>query len=270
LEFQLPGASLGAGTVFTGDTGSELALVTPHLIGATSYQSGQTLGLAYNLIGGSTAYRLAMIFPTGISYPTISYLMPFYTTIPQNDTNLNAYTLDQFNDTSATNEYVAAQLQSNGSALNMALECKSNSSSGTVPISTSTLYYLQVIATSGAPVTSFTGTTGTLTFTNSGINGFSSGEQIVLSGFAGGNTGLNTQSVTVLSAGLSSTSFEAAVTGSGYSTGAGGAAGYHTLKVYNSSGTQVGSTITCAAPASTMQFTQLALVLLCYKVDTLD
>jgi hypothetical protein len=70
-------------------------------------------------------------------------------------------------------------------------------------------------------ISSFTGTSGTLTFTNSGTNLLTAGETVALSGFTGGNTGLNGQSVTVLSAGLSTTVFEATVTGSGYSSGTG-------------------------------------------------
>ena len=70
-------------------------------------------------------------------------------------------------------------------------------------------------------ITSFTGTSGTLTFTNSGTNNLSAGTTVMLSGFTGGNSGLNGQTVTALSAGLSSTTFEATVTGSGYSSGSG-------------------------------------------------
>ena len=70
-------------------------------------------------------------------------------------------------------------------------------------------------------ISSFTGTSGTLTFTNSGTNLLTAGETVALSGFTGGNTGLNGQSVTVLSASLSTTVFEATVTGSGYSSGTG-------------------------------------------------
>jgi hypothetical protein len=71
-------------------------------------------------------------------------------------------------------------------------------------------------------ISSFTGTTGTLTFTTSTQSPpFVAGEQVVLVSFTGGNTGLNGQTVTVLSSGLTTTAFEAAVTGSGYSSGSG-------------------------------------------------
>jgi hypothetical protein len=65
-------------------------------------------------------------------------------------------------------------------------------------------------------ISSFTGTSGTLTFTTS-TQALVAGEQISLEGFTGGNAGLNTQLVTVLSAGLTTTAFEAAVIGTGYS-----------------------------------------------------
>jgi hypothetical protein len=73
-------------------------------------------------------------------------------------------------------------------------------------------------------ISSFTGTSGTLTFTFSNTTGnqaLLAGATFALFGFSGGNAGLNGQSVTVLSAGLSSTTFEATVTGSGYSSGTG-------------------------------------------------
>jgi hypothetical protein len=68
-------------------------------------------------------------------------------------------------------------------------------------------------------ITSFTGTSGTLTF--SATNTLAPGNSVYLTGFTSPNTGLNGQTVIVLSAGLSSSAFEATVTGSGYSSGAG-------------------------------------------------
>lgn len=70
-------------------------------------------------------------------------------------------------------------------------------------------------------ITSFTGTTGTLTFTNSGTNLLAASMDVTLSGFSGGNTALNGQNAHILAAGLSSTTFEAVVTGSGFSSGGG-------------------------------------------------
>jgi hypothetical protein len=90
-------------------------------------------------------------------------------------------------------------------------------------------------------VTSFTGTSGTLTFTNSGTNDLFAGELIQLFGFTAPNTGLNAQIVTVLAAGLTSTTFEAVVTGSGYSSGAGKAAGYPDATQTASSGHNSGN-----------------------------
>lgn len=60
----------------------------------------------------------------------------------------------------------------------------------------------------------------TVTFTAN--NSFFANEQVILSGFTGGNTGLNTQQVTVFS--VSSTGFEAVVANGPYSTGTGSAA----------------------------------------------
>jgi hypothetical protein len=91
--------------------------------------------------------------------------------------------------------------------------------------STGSLLGSIVAKTKTTSVSSFTGTSGTLTFTTATQSpAYVAGQGIALSGFTGGNTGLNGQTVTVLSAGLSSTTFEAAVTGSGYSSGAGTAA----------------------------------------------
>jgi hypothetical protein len=72
-------------------------------------------------------------------------------------------------------------------------------------------------------ITSFTGTSGTLTFTNSGSNGLSAGNQCTLAGFTGANLGLNFNQgpLTVISSSLSSTTFELAVAGSGYASGSG-------------------------------------------------
>lgn len=72
-------------------------------------------------------------------------------------------------------------------------------------------------------ITSFTGTTGTITFTTS-TNPYLAGDLVYLSGFTAGNNGLNGSvngALTVLSAGLNSTHFEAVVVGSGYSSAAG-------------------------------------------------
>ena len=75
--------------------------------------------------------------------------------------------------------------------------------------------------TASVIVSSFTGTTGTLTFTNTGtINGLSTGSTISLSSFSTPNTGLNGQTITVTGS-PTGTTFAAAVTGSGYSSGTG-------------------------------------------------
>jgi hypothetical protein len=66
------------------------------------------------------------------------------------------------------------------------------------------------------PITSFTGSSGTLTFQSA--NSLSPGNVIYLTGFTGGNVGLN-QTVTVGTA--TGTQFTAAVTGSGYTSQAG-------------------------------------------------
>ena len=84
------------------------------------------------------------------------------------------------------------------------------------------LYTTDHMCTLGATsvsITGFTGSSGTLTFT--AVNAFSAGNSFALGGFSGANAGLNGQTVTVLSAGLSGTQFEATVTGSGYTGGNG-------------------------------------------------
>jgi hypothetical protein len=83
-------------------------------------------------------------------------------------------------------------------------------------------------------INSFTGSSGTITFATAnqascsgsgdGVD-FTAGISVYLTGFSGGNAGLNGQVVTVLSGGLSAASFEAAVTGSGYSSASGTAYG---------------------------------------------
>ena len=85
--------------------------------------------------------------------------------------------------------------------------------------------YLAIhVSSVGSPytfaITSFTGASGTLTFTTA-AQGLATGYSVPLSGFTGVNTGLNGQTVTVLSTGLNSTTFEAVVTGGGYSSGSG-------------------------------------------------
>ena len=70
-------------------------------------------------------------------------------------------------------------------------------------------------------ITSFLGASGTLTFTNSGTNNLEAGALLTLGGFTSPNIALNGQQITVLPAGLASTSFEATVTGNGYLGGSG-------------------------------------------------
>jgi hypothetical protein len=84
-----------------------------------------------------------------------------------------------------------------------------------------------------ASITSFTGTSGTLTFTTSAQN-LVSGDYITLSGFTGGNTGLNGQMVQILAAGLNTTQFEANVSGSGYSGSGATGSGLWTLVLMGS------------------------------------
>ena len=242
---------------FTGATGSQ-GTTTPaaHQVGASSLTGSGSLGLAYAT--GTVNKDLTWTPP--LPTTNFSWIGQFKTSLPQNDTNLNAYTLTQINENAAA-DYLAPQIQANGSALHMLPECESLTGSGSVAIATNTLYYFAVTtapgAVQGVSVASFAGTSGTLTFTNSATNTFTSGQSIGLSGFSAPNTGLNGQTVTVLSAGLTSTTFEAAVTGSGYSSGAGKAAGFHTITVYDSTGAQVGSTTTCLAEPQTVSWTLL-------------
>lgn len=76
-------------------------------------------------------------------------------------------------------------------------------------------------ANSSQPITSFTGSSGTLSFTNSGTNSLYAGFSAILFGFTGANTGLNGQTCTISATGLTTTTFQCAVTGSGYASGAG-------------------------------------------------
>lgn len=98
---------------------------------------------------------------------------------------------------------------------------------GTAAVATSiqdgnkdTLITINSVGSGPIAVSSFTGTSGTLTFTTA-TQSFASGNTVTLSGFTSPNTGLNGQTATVLTAGLTTTQFEATVTGSGYSSGAG-------------------------------------------------
>lgn len=79
-------------------------------------------------------------------------------------------------------------------------------------------YFMQ--HNSAIAVSSFTGTSGTLTFTTASQS-LSAGATTMLSGFSGGNTFLNGQAVKVLAAGLNATHFQAVVAGSGFSSGTG-------------------------------------------------
>ena len=100
-------------------------------------------------------------------------------------------------------------------------------------------------------VNSFTGTSGTLTFATATQGAactaftFLSGNWVLLSGFGGSNTGLNGQTVQVLSGGLSSTSFEAVVSGSGYSSGSGTVSGPLKGEVYLANNHLIGTTTLC-------------------------
>lgn len=134
--------SIGSSTVFTGATGSQgTSFPSGHLMGATNWTGSGSLGLAYAT--GTATNDLSGTF--ALSTPSVSWIGQFKTDIPQNDTNLNAYTLTQLNAASAV-DYLAPQLQANGSSLVMALECKTGPGSGTIAISTNTLYYLSLLA----------------------------------------------------------------------------------------------------------------------------
>jgi len=145
--YGVPGTwTIGGSSVFTGATASQ-GTTTPaaHQIGATSLTGSGSLGLAYST--GSATNDLKITFPT--TYSNLSWIGQFKTSVPQNDTNLNGYTLTQINDTSGAGDYAAPQLQANGSSLVMAFECPSANGSGTISIATNTLYYLFVAASHG-------------------------------------------------------------------------------------------------------------------------
>jgi hypothetical protein len=112
-------------------------------------------------------------------------------------------------------------------------------------------------------VTSFSGSSGTLTF--QATNTLTSGAQCYLSGFTSPNGSLNGQIVTVSPTGLTSSQFEAPVVGSGYSSGSSNGGLSQTAQVimpsYQPSGIalmqcflyctpQIGLTGTCGAPAT--------------------
>jgi hypothetical protein len=73
-----------------------------------------------------------------------------------------------------------------------------------------------------ATITSYAISGSTATFQNTGqLQNLRAGEIFLISGFTGGSTFLNGQIITVLSAGLTSSQFEATVTGSGSATATG-------------------------------------------------
>lgn len=75
---------------------------------------------------------------------------------------------------------------------------------------------------SSAPISGFTGSSGTLSFTNTGTNGLYSGfTNAYLFGFTGANIGLNGQQCVISATGLTTNTFQCPVTGSGYSSGTG-------------------------------------------------
>ena len=138
----------GVGTM-TGSAASQLdTFPAPHLLGATNWTGGGSMGLKYNTTGSTAAYHITASFLR--STPVVSWIGQFSTDIPQNDTNANAYTITQLNDTGAGADYLAPQIQANGSALNMKLECKSGASAGSIPVATNTLYYVFVYGADNA------------------------------------------------------------------------------------------------------------------------
>ena len=86
-------------------------------------------------------------------------------------------------------------------------------------------YYMSCSSTyaPNVTITGVTGTSGTLTFATSPANSLATGNTVTLYGFTGSAVNLNGQVVTVISSGLSTSQFEAAITGSisGSSSGAG-------------------------------------------------
>jgi hypothetical protein len=100
--------------------------------------------------------------------------------------------------------------------------------------------YHITVASGSITITGFSVSGQTISLTNSGTNGLTAGESVLLESFASPNTVLNTQYVTVLSSGLSSTTFQVVVVGStsGLTSGAGSAVGQFT---YDEVVTQAGS-----------------------------
>ncbi len=138
-------------TVFTGATGSQgTTTPAPHQVGATSFTGSGSLGLAYAT--GTVANDLTASF--SIDPSDVSWIGQFKTSIPQNESASNAYTLTRLDNTSGDPQldYIAPQIQATGSSLILALECPNADGSGTIAISTNTLYYIFVKASHGGGV----------------------------------------------------------------------------------------------------------------------
>ncbi len=126
---------------FTGATGSQGA-TTPaaHLLGASSLTGSGSLGLAYST-GGTTTHDLTARWP--VSSEHVSWIGQFKTSLPQNDTNGNAYSMLQVRDVGSNS--LMPQLQANGTKLVIALECTTGPS-GTIDMPSNTLRYVMIDA----------------------------------------------------------------------------------------------------------------------------
>jgi hypothetical protein len=126
-----PGASL------TGATAGQLHnLVTNQQVGATSYTGSGSLGFQYAT--GTAGDYIQWSLPLSVNTVSVGYWIE--TDIPQNESNTHAYSLGQL--TQGASDAVNPQIQASGSALDIALECRFGPSGSTIPIATSTVYWL--------------------------------------------------------------------------------------------------------------------------------
>jgi hypothetical protein len=178
------------------------------------------LGASLQVLGSST------IYPASTTWPAVYYndsvtLQNCFVNVSSAPLKMNIAVLRAFGPPNAFpsgKDYDELRIDDNndtGTVLYAVAQLQNGNCPASAYGESSQYYGLEIETRSGgAAITGFSGTSGTLTFT--AANSLTASQSIYLFGFTGANAALNGQAVTVLSTGLSSTQFEAVVTGSNY------------------------------------------------------
>lgn len=148
--FGVPGVwSSLSPTNMTASIGAQMTLVNSHQIGATAYTGSGSLGLRYATGTPFIGYR----FTFYVGHPSVSMLYAIQTSLPQNCTNLDAYSLEEIENSTGADFYMG-QLQCNGSAIHLFQECGTGTGSQNYAFASNTKFYIYNKAVNNAGTSS--------------------------------------------------------------------------------------------------------------------